>query len=395
MSYKIYGPLGFKMSFANKTKNRAVKSGLAVQEIDDGIIALDSCGYGVFDAYRNFVPLSVQTRTRYGQSAPMLDNIDDIPFMDAEVVYMGNLFPYFGHFLLENLNRAWALGKGFKVVFVNDMVCRMQEYGYELLRLLGIKKQDVIVLDKTMRFRKVIVPQQAFNMSMYSSLEFASVYKRMSDNVKSDGQAPEKVYLSRVKMGERKTIGEEKVQDIFRKNGYTVIYPETMPIARQIAALKNCKLLAGCAGTALHMAVFMPDGGRVVQIKRNKMSKCNAPLQYLINQSKNIESVFVAGSVEDAATRHNTKAPQIIGVNKYMRDFFRDFGFDCRPSDFKADSDARREYRRLMKEYKRESGGVLWGEIKHLAVKLAVCMIPGRERRKRFRALIRRKLKSY
>ena len=46
-----------------------------------------------------------------------------------------------------------------------------------------------------------------------------------------------------------------------------------MPLAHQVAAIKNAKVLAGCGGTALHLALFMKPGGRVVQIKRKYRDK--------------------------------------------------------------------------------------------------------------------------
>ena len=58
-------------------------------------------------------------------------------------------------------------------------------------------------------------------------------------------------------------------------------------MTEQIALVKNARVLAGCAGTALHLALFMAPGGVVVQIKRNARAKCNADIQNLINKTNN------------------------------------------------------------------------------------------------------------
>lgn len=397
MSYKIYGPASFKNSFKAKIRNRQVKSGLSVEIVEDGVIALNrkSGAYGVFDAYKNFVDLSIQTRTKHGQPIPKLNNTQDIPFIDETVIYFGNIIPYFGHFLLENINRAYALpdGEKVKVVFVDDKCSPIYDFVYQFMVLLDVSREDVIILDKTTRFKKVIVPEQAFNMSFYSSKEFAMVGDKMASSVPSNQPVYEKIYFSREKMGDRKTLGEEKIQKIFENNGYKVIYPETMQMGQVVSLMKDCKSLAGCAGSALHWSIFMPAGSQVIQIKRNRKTKCNAPLQYLINSAKDIESVFISGSIESTLTRHNTEAPQIIGVTKYMRAFFNDFGFKYSPSDFCADTDAWKEYKKRMKNYKHENGSVIWNELKRIIVKLSICMIPGRERKKRIRMKLKERLK--
>ena len=65
---------------------------------------------------------SLQIRKNNGQFIPKLS--ENIPYMDEDVLYFGNVYPMFGHFLLEHMNRAYGLlhdeFKKHKVVLVNN-----------------------------------------------------------------------------------------------------------------------------------------------------------------------------------------------------------------------------------------------------------------------------------
>jgi hypothetical protein len=376
-----------------------MKSELAVESIRDGIIAVDkrSSGYGAYRENGRFVRSSLQMRGKNGQFAPKVSAYAHVPFINSDVLYFGNVYPEFGHFLLEHMNRAWGLDAANcgRVVLVNNKsVGNVPEYMYELIELAGVKRENVIILNETTRFKSVAVPEQGFNIPVYSSDEFVSVFDKISKNAGAPDKAYDKIYVSRAALKSRKTYGEEKIQRIFEKNGYHVINPELLPLRNQISLMRNCKSLAGCAGTALHLALFMPAGGQVIQIKRNRRNKCNAPIQFLINKSKKIGSVFIAGSIEIAKTDHCSSAPQIIGANEHMRRFFDDFGFEYAKEDLQFDAAAWAEYRDAMKKYKQGGGGVLLNDLKHVAVRLSACLIPGREARGRFRRRMKRLLNA-
>ncbi|MBN1282108.1 MAG: glycosyltransferase family 61 protein, partial [Alphaproteobacteria bacterium] len=383
----------------NKIKKQFVKS-ISVSEIPNGIIVNEGLkGFGVFTKDKKFVKSSSQMREKNGQFIPKIKHIVEIPFVDEDVLFFGNVYPAFGHFLLEHMNRAWALlmdnYKNMKVVLINNKHCDVPEYMYKLIELIGVKRKNIIILDKTTQFRNVIVPDQGFNIPLYTSYGFKSVFDKISQNIEPLENVYEKIYVSRVALKTRKTYGEERVQKIFEQNGYHVVYPELLPLEKQIAYMKTCKSLAGCAGTALHLALFMPDGGQVIQIRRSKRKKCSATVQYLINNMKNIESVFISGSIESVKTDHFDSAPQIIGINKYMHQFFYDHGFKYSDEDLAFDKDAWKEYKNAMHYYKKTKGSVFMNNIKHLIVRLSAGFVPGRERRGRYRTWMKKILKQH
>ena len=307
MSYTVFGDKDFKNYLRRSVRHQYMRD-TNIDKYPNAIIVNEHIhGFGVFDEKFRFVKSSRQTRKNNGQFVPKF-NRDNIPYVDADAVFIGNVFPQFGHFLLEHMNRAYALlnkkYRDMKLVLINNSdVSVVPEYMYKLLELLGAKRENILILNQTTRFRNVYVPVQGFNIPVYSSRAFGKTWDAIAKNV-PDTKKYEKIYVSRTALKWRRTFGEGVVQKIFEKNGYKVICPETLPLVEQIALVKNCKYLAGCAGTALHLALFMKPGGTVIQIKRNRLAKCNADIQNLINDTKKLNGVFISGSVEKVKTDH-------------------------------------------------------------------------------------------
>jgi len=124
-------------------------------------------------------------------------------------------------------------------------------------------------------------------------------------------------------------------------------------------------------------------------LKRNSKDDCSAPTQYMINNTLDLKSVFISPSVEETPTGHFTNAPQIIAVNKYMKQFLDDFGFKYTDEDIAENREVLAEYRAQMVEYKKTQGSVRANKIKHALIKYSACLIPGRERRGRYRAYLK------
>lgn len=394
MMVKIYADDKYTRFLTKRIKNYYKEKMPDIKSVPNGIIANEHInGYGVFDEEYKFVKSSIQNhKGRKGQFIPKF-NHDDIPYIDADAVYLCHCGKNnFGHFIVEYINRAWCLlnekFQNMKIVIVDEIGCgKINDYIYVLLGLLNVKPENILLLDKTTRFRNVFIPTPAFDITAYYTDAYAEMMNKIA-NEAPKVEAYDKIYLSRCKMpADRHTYGEERIQSIFERNGYKIIYPETLPLAEQIALVKNCKVLAGCAGTALHLALFMKEGGTVVQIKRNNMLVDNADTQYLINMAKGLDSIFVAGSVEKIKTDHWSTVPQIIGVTPHMKRFFDDnhFVYD----DVIVDEQSWQDYEKALNGYTNERR-VMAG-LKKAFIHYSSCLIIGRMARKKYRHFMQEK----
>lgn len=397
MAYTIIGDTNFKNYFIRAVHKQSKKD-TYIKCYDNAIIVNEhKKGFGVFDGNFRFVPESLQTRRNKSQFVPKHFNRDGIPYIDKDVVFIGNVNQYFGHFLLEHMNRLYALldnkYKNKSVVLINDAgLEKIPGYIFSFLELFGIKREKIIILNKTTRFKNVCVPFQGFNARLYTTDAFGKVFDRICKNV-PDTDIYDKIYVSRTKLDNKhKTLGEEKIEKIFAKNGFKIIYPEKLSLERQISLIKNCRVLAGCAGTALHLALFMKKGGTVISIKRNRRSACNAMIQNNVNNTKELYGIFISGSVETYKTFHSTDAPQIIGVNKYMQKFFDEYGYKYTKNDIDVDVKAMQQYKKALAEYKQTHGNLFLRKIKRFVIKFSSIFVPGRERRNKYRTYLKQKL---
>ena len=216
------------------------------------------------------------------------------------------------------------------------------------------------------------------------------MYDKMAENV-PDAKVYEKIYVSRAALpNDRRTYGEEKIQNIFQKNGFQIVYPEQLPLEKQIALIKNCRELAGCAGTALHLALVMKPGGTVIQIKRNSPLDDNGDVQCLINMAKGLDSVFISGSCETRKTTHWSNVPQIICVTKYMKQFFDENNFIYTQEDLAIDKKENDAYVKVLESLPNTK--TFASVLKSKFIKITSCFIPGRLTRKRYRNFMKEHL---
>ena len=212
------------------------------------------------------------------------------------------------------------------------------------MNLIGIPDENIIVLDKTTQFRNLIVPTQCFDFRTAISKRMKKMYDTIASNVTPENHDTyEKIYFSRSKLGANRTFGEVNVQTIFENNGFKVIWPEQLTLDSQIHLAKNARVIAGVAGTALHLGVFMKPNGQIIQLKRNLIPEDCSDAQYLLARLQNADITFIDASVEMKRTEHSTTLPQIIGDTKYLEQFFNDAGFIWQKNDFKRYNE-RKEY---------------------------------------------------
>lgn len=395
---KIYADSKYTRYLTKLVRHYYKEKEPTVEIVPNGVIANEhENGYGVFDDKFKFVKSSIQNhKGRKGQFVPKF-NHNNISYIDEDAIYLCHLGKNnFGHFILEHMNRAWCLTdkkyKNMKVVIVDEIGAgKINDYIYVLLGLLGVKKENIILLDKTTQFRNVFIPTPGFDLSAYYTNAYRDMYNKMAVSV-DDGEIYEKIYLSRTKMPlDRLTYGEKTIEKIFKKNGFNIVYPETLPLKEQIALVKNCRVLAGCAGTALHLALFMKQGGTVIQIKRNTPLVDNADTQYVIDMAKGLDSIFVAGSQESVPTDHWSLTPQIIGLTEYMKKFFDENGFKYTDKDLTGWDKEFADYEIALSKCNTQQYATK--SVKKYIIKYVSCFCPGRIRRNHFRQWLKKVLK--
>jgi hypothetical protein len=188
----------------------------------------------------------------------------------GRAIYLGNLFSHFGHFVLESLSRMWpirSLGMSFDTYYFHgwDGVSSGQMMGLDFARTcfkaLGIPIERVrLIPDTGVRLSSCLIPQQLLEVNrqvheLFGSL-FASIVDYSKLHVPQDGpKSYDRLYLSRLDQP-RRAENEEDIESIFRDLGFLVVAPEKLTFGQQLALVSEAKIVAGCAGSNMHLAAF-------------------------------------------------------------------------------------------------------------------------------------------
>lgn len=288
---------------------------------------------GVVDDKMNFVKNSQFLRKSKGGS--LTDAYDflqnDAEFVDADVLYAGILINHFGHFLVEGLSRLWYwcenIDNNLHIAFLMPKKQTIFPQFWEFMDMLGIDRNKVHIIKDITRFKKIYVPSQAHILDTSYNDKFTVPYKYITSKLPDKNK--EKYYLSRSKFkGGTLCLGEYLFENIYKNNGYKIVYPERLSLKEQITIIKNASELVGISGTAMHMALFADDNIDITILER---TDCPVPEQALINQAIKANAYYVGVNINPFPTDHSV-GPTLLSVTDEMSAYCKAKNLKVNPS---------------------------------------------------------------
>ena len=274
----------------------------------------------VFDSEGHFIPFtSKRTYNKSEYKVPSCDYVSDgqEQYYEEEVLYIGFLRGHWGHFIVDSSIRLWALEtEECRNKRILIKIEGMEDFYYKLFEQLGIEKEKLLVIDKPTKFDKVLIPELAYLPEKYISKEFLIPFNRVTANIDLNEQIYEKIYLSRVHFAKgKKELGEKQIQEIFKLNGFKILYPEELSLQEQIWYYKNCKVLVTTNGTVAHNIVFTRNCKELVILRRFEDKNIH---QEIINRIKGINLVYINAFHKDS--NHNNclmiRTPELMAYLK-------------------------------------------------------------------------------
>lgn len=200
-------------------------------------------------------------------------------------IWGGVLWAHFGHFLVESTSRLWALdhvdGPIDGILFipkrpkVGDQVRGYQRDFIDLMR----PDLPIHVATEPTQVEELIVPGQGFGLGniTHGTARFRdAIHRSFAKSVEPDG--PSKLYISRSALGLGKggLLGEERLEDLLRAEGYDIFHPEKFSLETQLARYKAASHVVAADGSALHLFAMVgrPDQN-VAMILRRKAGPNN------------------------------------------------------------------------------------------------------------------------
>ncbi|MEM6587456.1 MAG: glycosyltransferase 61 family protein [Pseudomonadota bacterium] len=246
-----------------------------------------SMACGVVRADGNFRQMSRSLLS--GARLTPVPDYDETAFAEIQPgtwLYAGVGRHHFGHFLVETLIRLWAVGyyrdelDGI-VIIPNrgmDFSASIERRFGPFLSLLTDGLGAHMPTHPT-RYETLLLPSPGFGPLGWitgTPIFRREIRARIAARVRPSAGANDKIYISRTKLHkDDKLVDQEtRIEDVMRKAGYDIFYPEQHSIAEQLSRYQTAKTIIGAEGSAFHLAPFaMPTGGRVALYQRRHWTR--------------------------------------------------------------------------------------------------------------------------
>ena len=281
-------------------------------ERDPSIVALQDALYvpinnpishmGLFDVGRRIVLTGAYFRGPTleipNQTTPFRYSSEEVDRYDDLVVYLGFLHQHFGHFLLSTFSRLWPyarsiLNRSAKIAVHTDEPGVAQYFfarpwAKALFAGIGLTEENFITFERPTRCREVLIPAPAFEEGSYAHRVYADLCNmagaNLSATVKKGSNNP--AYLSKQKLigGVRNVVNEEDLLSRLSRHGVDIVFPETLPVAEQVALWRDKSAIASIVCSALHTSILSP-GKRVVNLSDSNVLQSNYALVDRVNHT--------------------------------------------------------------------------------------------------------------
>lgn len=305
---------------------------------------------GVVDETGAYVPLSaIEGRVQFAYDT------QNCEYRDEAVVYCGYLVDHWGHFLIEGVTRLWYFLENDPTVdkyvfFLDEGEERQLKGNYlEFFRLLNILDK-LEIINKPTTYRQVIVPELGIYMRTAYTPKLLKVFDTIASNVQVDPswETPEKIYYSRSQFqkGIPFEFGFATLDDFFQRNGYTILFPEKVPLGRMIHYIRNAKVVATLSGSLPHNMLFGCQGQKVEILERFVISDDN---QTDVNRMRELDVTYIDANIPVFPT--DFVGPFIMGYTDCLQRFARDRGYAPPDSQYLTARHYKQCFRRYMDAY--------------------------------------------
>lgn len=321
-------------------KKHERKSPVGVVEVENAVILPTkftkerSWGLGgVIDKYGQFVEMS-GIPFHYGGSYEYYD--DEILYFDETIIFISVIPNHWGHFLADVVGRLWYCidaKEKFRIAYTSYGFNRGKILGtfLEFFELLGINKESLILIDKPMKYKRVIIPERTmtshafYNDYSNYSIKYKTIIDRVIENVdklNNDYPKYDKLYFTRMAYGRARytDTGEKQICDNFRRNGFMVISPEKLTLKEQIYYIRNCKVMACLSGTLPHNVVFAKNDMELVIC--NRTGALNF-VQIRLNEMFPVVVDYIDVYREESKNQDYGRGPFWIEANYNLENYFK------------------------------------------------------------------------
>jgi len=229
---------------------------------------------------------------------------EDADRLPGRTFFGGHLRDAFGHLLLEVMPRFWpdlAYQDFDHVLLCSTVVGRasgpIQPYVADLLAGLGVDPASCVRLaDRPLVCEELTVATAPFVLKHAVHPAFLQPFERACGSLVGEGTGTassmtgRRLYLSRSRLpaSRRRAANEDELEALLAGAGFEVIHPQDMSIREQVMSVRRAEALAGCDGSALHLAAFARPGTVLLSVDSRPVVN-----QFMIDNVRGMDAVHV------------------------------------------------------------------------------------------------------
>lgn len=233
--------------------------------------------------------------------------------LPGRTLFAGRISRHFGHVLLETITRAWSdpdyNAYDQLLVYPNralNYTVSVSSLFRDVLNVAHIPVHKVHIMGTaSIVIDRLDLPSSPFRLTSAADPRFLAAFDRIGCRVERDvyrgdlGRFPRRVYLSRSHLQDkRRAVNEAGIEALMRDHGFAVVHPQELPLPEQVASIRSAQVIAGCDGSALHLATFARPGAKLLAVDTRVVAN-----QFMIEQARELDAVHVWGAVEDIGNR--------------------------------------------------------------------------------------------
>jgi hypothetical protein len=220
-------------------------------------------------------------------------------------LYLGHFMGgHYGHFITEGLSTFWILEEqsatGFDYFVFHPFAfgVAIPAYARNCLERFTIPVEKIVFVgEERLTFSELVVPERLFRLNHSADVRSRWTYQTIAAAAPAPPSAPNRIYLSRRQFNrrqfERVVANEVEIEDVFRANGFEIVYPETLTFSEQVALCARASVIAGISGSGLHNGAFMRSGTLLIELGDPRYDGRPAPTQALCNHIAGVRSAFI------------------------------------------------------------------------------------------------------
>lgn len=263
---------------------------------------------GVLDVDGNMVEQSISwtsSTQRVNQSPAKPESAKRL---EGRYVFGGILYGHFGHFIVESLARIWALdAEGVQadgLLFTPKAIGFPEKAVKKLQALadhLGIRL-PIVVAEEPLQVDELYVPAQGVGMNdlIEGSAAFRA-YMNAHAGVLIEPKGGEKLYISRSELPRDRgsVLGEYRIEEYLRAEGYEIFHPQKATPAEQIARYKAARLIVAEDCSPVHLLGYVGNANQNVAVILRRSMAVGAYLSRQLRAFKGMQATEIQCLLDD------------------------------------------------------------------------------------------------